>query len=102
MAKQTGLSKLQQFSEQLDDLFMAVPEADLKAKLTKEDRNALAKGQVSRSTATKLIWAYIKANDLQDVKNRKKIKPDALLGKVIGNSTIDMMQLAKFLGPHLQ
>ncbi len=57
----------------------------------------------SRGDVTKKIWTYIKKHKLQDKKNKRLIVPDAKLAKVFGSKEpIDMMQLARVLGPHLK
>ena len=57
----------------------------------------------SRGDVTKKIWEYIKKHKLQDKKNKRLIVPDAKLAKVFGSKKpIDMMQLAKTLGPHFK
>lgn len=58
--------------------------------------------KLSRPEVTKKIWEYIKANDLQDPKNKRKIVPDAKLGKVIGKEPIDMMKLPGLLSKHIE
>jgi DNA topoisomerase-1 len=61
-------------------------------------------GEVSsRGDVTKKIWEYIKKHKLQDKKNKRLIVPDAKLAKVFGSKEpIDMMQLARVLGPHFK
>jgi len=57
----------------------------------------------SRGDVTKKIWEYIKKHKLQDPKNKRQIVPDAKLTKVFGSKKpIDMMQLARVLGPHFK
>jgi upstream activation factor subunit UAF30 len=57
--------------------------------------------QLSRPQATKQIWAYIKANNLQNPANKREIICDDKLLKVFDNNKkIGMMQVAKFLGAH--
>lgn len=59
--------------------------------------------KLSRQEVLKKIWTYIKENKLQDPKNKRHIVPDEKLAKLFGSSEpIDMMQLAKILGPHLK
>lgn len=59
-------------------------------------------GEISRTEATKRLWDYIKANDLQDPNNKRKIIPDAKLAKFFGHKEpIDMMKLATYLSKHL-
>ncbi|MBL7750032.1 MAG: hypothetical protein JNN29_01545 [Chitinophagaceae bacterium] len=57
---------------------------------------------VPRTEAVKKIWGYIKANKLQDNKNRRMINADDKL-KVIfgGKGQASMFDLAKFLNKHL-
>lgn len=57
---------------------------------------------LSRPEVTKKVWEYIKANDLQDPKDKRLIRPDAKLAKVFGNSEpLNMFQLAGVLNKHL-
>lgn len=69
--------------------------------LSKELQAVVEAKELSRPEVTKKIWVYIKAHNLQDPKNKRRIIPDALLSKVIGKSPIDMMQLGKALSKHL-
>lgn len=57
---------------------------------------------VPRTEAVKKIWGYIKANKLQDNKNKRMINADDKL-KVIfgGKGQASMFDLAKFLNKHL-
>ena len=55
-----------------------------------------------RTEAVKKIWAYIKANKLQDSKNKRNVNTDAKLKVVFGNKAqVSMFEIAKFLGKHL-
>ncbi len=55
-----------------------------------------------RTEAVKKIWAYIKANKLQDAKNKRNVNTDAKLKVVFGNKAqVSMFEIAKFLGKHL-
>lgn len=57
--------------------------------------------EMTRGDVTKKLWEYIKANDLQDPKNRRLIVPDAKLAKIFGHSDpVDMMKLAGLLTRH--
>lgn len=55
----------------------------------------------ARTDIVKLIWEYIKANDLQDPKNKKKILPDEKL-KLIFTFPLDMFTMNKQLSKHLK
>lgn len=57
---------------------------------------------VPRTEAVKKIWDYIKANKLQDSKNKRMINADAKLKPIFGGkSQASMFELAKYLGKHL-
>ena len=56
---------------------------------------------VSLPEATKKIWAYIKANGLQSLDNKRVIVPDSKLKGVIGEEPIDMFALSKKLSANL-
>ncbi len=57
---------------------------------------------VPRTEAVKKIWAYIKANKLQDAKNKRMINADAKLKPVFGGKgQVSMFDMAKFLSKHL-
>ncbi len=59
--------------------------------------------ELSRGNVTKKVWDYIKANNLQDEKNKRMIVPDEKLSKVFGHSdSIDMMKLAGLLSKHIK
>jgi DNA topoisomerase-1 len=71
--------------------------------LSKELADVLGVSELSRPEVIKKTWDYIKANDLQDNKNKRLIKPDAKLAKVFGSkSSVDMMKLSGILGKHLK
>ena len=55
-----------------------------------------------RTEAVKKIWAYIKANKLQDAKNKRMINADAKLKPVFGGKAqVSMFEMAKHLAKHL-
>ncbi len=56
-----------------------------------------------RTEAVKKIWVYIKANKLQDAKNRRMINADAKLKSVFGGKgQVSMFDMAKHLSKHLK
>lgn len=71
-------------------------------KASKELETIVGQPEISRPEATKKIWEYIKANNLQDPTNKRRIIPDEALAKVIGSEPIDMMKLSGFLSKHLK
>jgi chromatin remodeling complex protein RSC6 len=56
--------------------------------------------KTTRPQATKLIWAYIKAKNLQDPVNKKTIRPDAVLAQVLGSDPIDMFKMPGAINKH--
>ncbi|KAJ7209713.1 hypothetical protein GGX14DRAFT_631680 [Mycena pura] len=56
---------------------------------------------MSRSQVVKQLWAYIKANELQNPSNRKEIICDSLLKPLFNTDKIDMFKMNKVLGQHL-
>jgi upstream activation factor subunit UAF30 len=55
-----------------------------------------------RTEVTSKVWAYIKKNNLQDAKDRKKINADASLQKVFGGKkSVDMFEMTKLVNKHL-
>ncbi|HEX7847138.1 MAG TPA: SWIB/MDM2 domain-containing protein [Chitinophagaceae bacterium] len=57
---------------------------------------------IPRTEAVKKIWGYIKANKLQDSKNKRNVNTDAKLKPVFGNKgQVTMFEIAKYLSKHL-
>ncbi|MFA7440272.1 MAG: SWIB/MDM2 domain-containing protein [Sphingomonadaceae bacterium] len=69
------------------------PSAELAAVVGPEK---LARGEV-----VKKMWEYIKANDLQDPKDRRRINADAKLKPVFGVDSVTMFEMNKHLARHL-
>ena len=57
--------------------------------------------QVLRTQVIKKLWDYIKANNLQDVTNKRAINADAKLLPVFGKPQATMFELAGIVGKHL-
>jgi chromatin remodeling complex protein RSC6 len=56
-----------------------------------------------RTEVVKKIWVYIKANKLQDSKNRRMINADAKLKPIFGGKgQVSMFDMAKHLAKHLK
>ncbi len=71
------------------------PSADLAA--------VIGNKPVARTEAVKKIWVYIKANKLQDAKNRRMINADDKLKSVFGGkSQVSMFDMAKHLSKNLK
>jgi DNA topoisomerase-3 len=56
---------------------------------------------VARAQVIKQLWDYIKANNLQDAKDKRAINADAKLLAVFGKPQISMFELAGIVGKHL-
>ena len=57
--------------------------------------------QLSRPEVVKRIWAYLKANKLQDPENKQYFKPDAKMKPIFGEDKVRAFGMAKFLKSHL-
>ncbi|MFM8608923.1 MAG: DNA topoisomerase III [Burkholderiaceae bacterium] len=56
---------------------------------------------VARTEAVKKLWDYIKAQGLQDPKDKRSILADAKLRPVFGKDRVTMFEIAGLLGAHL-
>ncbi|KWT98248.1 DNA topoisomerase III [Variovorax sp. WDL1] len=50
---------------------------------------------------TKLLWEYIKANNLQNPGNKRNILCDAKLKAVMGKDEVTMFEMTALVGKHL-
>ncbi|MFQ3594694.1 MAG: SWIB/MDM2 domain-containing protein [Sphingomonadaceae bacterium] len=56
---------------------------------------------IARGEAVKKVWDYIKANNLQDSKDKRRINADAKLKAVFGRDSCTMFEMNKYLAQHL-
>jgi len=71
--------------------------------LSPELQGVLGTPEMSRAEVLKKMWDYIKANGLQDSKNKRQINPDAKLAVLFGSKEpIDMFKLAGILAAHMK
>ena len=70
--------------------------------ISHELEEIVGKGPMGRTDITKKIWEYIKKHNLQDPQEKRMIRPDEKLKKVIGNSAINQMKLQTHLKPHIK
>ena len=61
----------------------------------------VGKGPMTRAQVTSKVWNHIKANNLQDSKDKRMINPDAKLGEVIGKDQISMFKMTAAVSKHL-
>ena len=69
--------------------------------LSPQLENVVGKGPMTRAQVTSKVWQYIKANDLQDSKDKRQINPDDKLGAVIGKEQISMFKMTAAVSKHL-
>jgi chromatin remodeling complex protein RSC6 len=61
----------------------------------------VGKDPITRANLTKKIWDYIKANNLQDAKNRRAINADAKLRPIFGKDQVTMFEMTKLVNQHV-
>ena len=57
---------------------------------------------VARTEVVKKLWDYIKAQGLQDPKDKRKVHADAKLQPVFGKDSVTMFEIAGIVGQHLK
>jgi chromatin remodeling complex protein RSC6 len=58
---------------------------------------------LTRADLTKKIWAHIKANKLQDSKNKRNINADAKLKPIFGSKAqVSMFEMTKLVNKHVK
>lgn len=58
--------------------------------------------KLPRSDVVKKVWDYIKANDLQNPKDKREILADDKLEKVFGRKKATMFEMNKYISAHLK
>jgi chromatin remodeling complex protein RSC6 len=58
--------------------------------------------ELPRSDVVKKVWDYIKANDLQNPKDKREILADDKLEKVFGKKKATMFEMNKYISAHLK
>ncbi|XP_021827354.1 uncharacterized protein LOC110767984 [Prunus avium] len=70
-------------------------------KVSPEMQALVGTPEISRTQALKLIWAYIKQNNLQDPQNKKIIVCDEKLKKIFaGKDSVGFLEIAGLITPH--
>ena len=70
-------------------------------KLSTELADIVGKKEASRAECIKLLWAYLKKNNLQDPENKQFFTPDKKMAKVFGSEKIKAFGMTKYLKEHL-
>jgi chromatin remodeling complex protein RSC6 len=61
----------------------------------------VGKDPLTRANLTKKVWDYIKANNLQDSKDRRSINADAKLRPIFGKDQVTMFEMTKLINQHV-
>ncbi|MCA0327598.1 MAG: DNA topoisomerase III [Proteobacteria bacterium] len=61
----------------------------------------IGEGPFGRGEVMKLLWDYIKAQQLQDPQDKRTIRADAKLKPIFGADSVGMFKLAGIVGAHL-
>ena len=61
----------------------------------------IGEGTVARTEVVKKLWEYVKAQNLQDPKDKRVIRADDKLRPVFGKDSVNMFELAGIVGKHL-
>ncbi len=59
-------------------------------------------GAMARGEVVSKVWAYIKANKLQNPKDGREILADDKLQKIFGKDKVTMFEMNKHLAQHLK
>lgn len=62
----------------------------------------VGQGPMARTEVTKRVWDYIKKHKLQDPNNKRMIKPDPKLAKIVGPADIDMFKMTSKIAKHIK
>jgi upstream activation factor subunit UAF30 len=57
--------------------------------------------KLSRPQVVKKLWEHIKANELQDPKDKRQIICDDTMSAIFKVNKVDMFQMNKLIGNHL-
>ena len=61
----------------------------------------VGKDPLTRANLTKKVWDYIKANNLQDSKDRQWRRTDAKLRPIFGKDQVTMFEMTKLINQHV-
>lgn len=93
-----GLAKLYDISEEFNDLIDNIDDFE---DISGEDLKNVKNRDISRPIAVKLIWLYIKQENLQNESNKREIYCDDILQEMSGKKKITMFEVTKMLKDHL-
>ena len=61
----------------------------------------VGKDEASQAECMRLLWDYLKTNNLQDPQNPQYFTPDNKMAKIFGHGRIRSFGMAKFITGHL-
>ncbi|KAM0339901.1 hypothetical protein ACHAPU_010733 [Fusarium lateritium] len=97
-----GFQKPFNLSETLSELVGETQVSELTiASLRVSEMVRLIQFQLSRPQVVKKLWEHIKANDLQDPKDKRQIICDDKMQAVFKQARVDMFRMNKDIGSHL-
>jgi upstream activation factor subunit UAF30 len=70
--------------------------------LSEELQAVVGKGPMPRTEIVKKLWAYIKKNKLQDIKNKRNINADERLAPIFKKKTVNMFEMTKLISKHVK
>lgn len=71
--------------------------------LSAELEAVVGKGPLPRTEVVKKLWEYIKANDLQNPKNKRNILADEKLKAIFGGKAeVTMFEMTKLVSAHMK
>lgn len=70
-------------------------------KLSADLEAVVGAGPLPRGEVTKKLWAYIKANGLQDQENKRNINADEKLKVLFGKDQVNMFEMTKLVSAHM-
>ncbi|KAF4694882.1 hypothetical protein FOZ63_000757 [Perkinsus olseni] len=69
--------------------------------LSPELSKIVGASKASRVDINKKLWGYIKSHNLQEESDKRNIKPDAVLGRVIPVPVVNMCTMQKYVQKHV-
>lgn len=95
--------------EELEQYFPSAPNSRLSFRRSFEPLFApsaalvcvIGEGHFSHNEVIAKVWAYINAHGLQDKRNKRLIRADAVLGRVFGAEVVDMFDMSDLVSDHL-
>ena len=70
-------------------------------KLSSDLADVVGKKEASRAECIKLLWAYLKKNNLQDPENKQFFTPDKTMEGIFGTERQKCFGMSKHLKEHL-